>query len=311
VSAQPERRCILLTGVNGQVGGELLPLLRAFGDVRAPLRSELDLADADAVRSYVQRVRPRWIVNPAAYTAVDKAETEPALAAAINAVAPRVLGEEAARLGVPVVYLSTDYVFDGSGTRPWLETDATGPLGVYGRTKLEGEQALAATGAAHLILRTSWVYGATGKNFLTTILRLAREREQLSIVNDQHGAPTWSRDLAKAVAHILRETESAAAAQGLSPAETLARRQGIYHAAAAGETTWFNFAEELLRIARAALPNEQLASLKPTTSAEYPTPAKRPENSRLDCTKLQHEFGLALPLWSESVAAAMAEWLAA
>ncbi len=310
MSAQAERGGILLTGVNGQVGGQLLPLLRELGEVCAPGRTELDLADAEAVRAYVRRVRPRWIVNPAAYTAVDRAESEPELAAAINAVAPRVLGEEAARLGAGVVHLSTDYVFDGSGTRPWVETDATGPLGVYGRTKLEGEQGLAASGAAYVTLRTSWVYGATGKNFLLTMLRLAREREQMAVVADQHGAPTWSRELARLVAHIMRGAERTAAAQGVSPAEALSPQQGVYHAAAGGETTWFGFAEAFLRIAREALPAEHFATLRPIASAEYPTPARRPANSRLNCGRLREVFGLALPEWQEATARVMAEWLA-
>jgi dTDP-4-dehydrorhamnose reductase len=303
--------CILLTGVNGQVGGALLPMLQELGPVVAPTRAELDLADAEAVRAYVRRVQPRWIVNPAAYTAVDKAESEADLATAINATAPRVLGEEATQLGAAVVHFSTDYVFDGSGTKPWVETDATGPLGVYGRTKLEGEQGLAASGAAHVILRTSWVYGATGKNFLLTMLRLAREREQLSIVADQHGAPTSSRDLARLVAHIVRETEHTAAEQGTTPAKILQAKQGVYHAVSAGETTWFGFAEEFLRIAREALPHDRFATLKPIATAEYPTPARRPANSRLSCERLRRNLGFTMPAWQDATAAVVAEWLAA
>jgi dTDP-4-dehydrorhamnose reductase len=305
-----EHGCILLTGVNGQVGGELLPLLARLGPVCAPTRAEMDMADAESVRAYVQRVKPRWIVNPAAHTAVDKAESEVELATAVNVDAVRVLGEEAARLGIPVVHFSTDYVFDGSGTRPWLETDATGPLGVYGRTKLAGEQALAATGAVHVIFRTSWVYGARGKNFLLTILRVARGREQMTIVADQHGAPTWSRDLARLVEHVVRTTESKAAAQGVTAAEALLPIQGVYHAAAQGETTWFGFAEEFLRIAREALPGEQFARLTPVTTADYPTPARRPANSRLDCGLLSRRLGFTMPRWESSTAEVMKLWLA-
>jgi dTDP-4-dehydrorhamnose reductase len=301
---------ILLTGVNGQVGGALLPMLRELGAVDAPTRAELDLADEAAIRKYVRRVRPRWIVNPAAYTAVDKAESEPELAEAINAMAPRVLGEEAERLGVPVVHFSTDYVFDGSGTRAWVESDATGPLGVYGRTKLEGELGLAASGAAHVILRTSWVYGETGKNFLTTILRLAQGRETMGIVADQNGAPTYSQDLARLVAHVMRSVEMEAAKLGVSAGDAMRARQGVYHAAAQGETTWFGFAEAFLRMAREALPQERFAVLKPIATAAYPTPAKRPANSRMNCERLQRSFGFAMRGWKDATAEAMSHWLA-
>jgi dTDP-4-dehydrorhamnose reductase len=229
---------------------------------------------------------------------------------AINATAPRVLGEVAAELGIPVVHFSTDYVFDGSGTRPWVETDPTGPLGVYGRSKLEGEHGLAASGAAHTILRTSWVYGATGKNFLRTILRLAREREQMNIVADQHGAPTWSRELARLVCHILRETESAAREHASTPADVLRERQGVYHAVAGGETTWFGFAEEFLRLARAAEPEQRFATLHPVASTEYPTPARRPQNSRLGCRKLEDAFGFSMLPWQVATAEVMALLLA-
>jgi dTDP-4-dehydrorhamnose reductase len=301
---------ILLTGVNGQVGGALLPMLRELGAVDAPTRAELDLVDEAAIRKYVRRVRPRWIVNPAAYTAVDKAESEPELAEAINAMAPRVLGEEAERLGVPVVHFSTDYVFDGSGTRAWVESDATGPLGVYGRTKLEGELGLAASGAAHVILRTSWVYGETGKNFLTTILRLAQGRETMAIVADQHGAPTYTQDLARLVVHVMRSVELEAAKLGVTASEALRARQGVYHAAAQGETTWFGFAERFVGIAREALPEERFAELQPIGTAAYPTPAKRPGNSRMNCERLRSSFGFAMRRWEDATAEAMAHWLA-
>lgn len=305
--ATSKRGPILLTGVNGQVGGALLLLLQKMGDVVAPTRAELDLADAEAIRSYVQTVKPRWIVNPAAYTAVDKAETEPTLAFAINAEAPRVLGEEAAKIGAPVLHFSTDYVFSGGGSTPWVETDATGPLGVYGASKLAGEQGLAASGAAYAIFRTSWVYGATGNNFLRTILRLAREREELKIVADQNGAPTWSHDLAMLVTHTIERMENAAQQTGASLAEAVKPFSGIYHACNGGATTWFGFAEEFLRLARAAEPEQSFARLIPIATAEYPTPAARPQNSRMNCEKLERELGFAMPSWQKSLAGAMAE----
>jgi dTDP-4-dehydrorhamnose reductase len=293
------------------VGGELFPLLQKMARVVAPTRAELDLADAEAIRSYVRTLKPRWIVNPAAYTAVDKAETEAAAAFAINAEAPRVLGEEAAKTGAAVLHFSTDYVFSGGGSTPWAETDATGPLGVYGASKLAGEQGLAVSGAAYLIFRTSWVYGATGNNFLRTILRLAREREELKVVADQHGAPTWSRDLARMIAHTMERMETAAQQAGASLAEAMKPFSGIYHACNGGATTWFGFAEEFLRLARAAEPEQRFARLVPIATAEYPTPAARPQNSRMNCEKLARELGFAMPTWQESVARVMAEMGAA
>jgi dTDP-4-dehydrorhamnose reductase len=298
---------ILLTGVNGQVGGQLLRLLEQMGTVVAPTRAELDLTDAQAIRSYVQQVRPRWIVNPAAYTAVDKAEKEPDIAFAINAEAPRILGEEAAKLGAPVLHFSTDYVFAGGGTKPWVETDATGPLGVYGASKLAGEQGLRASGAANLIFRTSWVYGATGNNFLRTILRFAREREEMKIVADQHGAPTRSRDLADLVMHTIQRVEMRAKQESIGLEDAVQPVCGVYHACNAGFTTWFGFAEEFLRLAQVAEPEQSFARLLPITTAEYPTPAARPSNSRMNCDKLTRELGFTMPAWQHSVAAVMAE----
>lgn len=298
---------ILLTGTNGQVGGQILPLLAQFGDVVAPDRSELDLTDASAVRAFVQKVRPRWIVNPAAYTAVDKAEKEPETAFAVNAEAPRALAEEAVKLGAPVLHFSTDYVFAGGGTQPWVETDTTGPLSVYGASKLAGEQALMASGAAHLIFRTSWVYGAVGNNFLRTILRLAREREEMKIVADQHGAPTWSRNLAHLVAHTIRLTEERAQQHRVDIIEAIQPSCGIYHACDEGFTTWFGFAEELLRLGRLAEPAQHFANLIPITTAEYPTPATRPSNSRMSGEKLKRQLGFTMPAWQASAAAVMAE----
>ncbi|QMV19098.1 dTDP-4-dehydrorhamnose reductase [Granulicella sp. 5B5] len=291
---------ILLTGVSGQVGAALLPLLQPMGEVVAPLRAELDLSDAEGVRRVVREVRPRWIVNPGAYTAVDKAEKEPELAYAVNRDAVRVLGEEAASIGAAVISFSTDYVFPGDGTKPWLETDGTGPLGVYGASKLAGEQALAASGAAYMVFRTSWVYGATGNNFLKTILRFAREKEEMKIVADQHGAPTWSEDLARLTVHVMKRMEDAA--EGRSLADTVREAGGVYHACDAGETTWFGFASEFVRLAQLKEPEQRFARLLPIPSSEYPTPAKRPLNSRMNCEKLKKELGFTMPEWRESVA---------
>src|SRR5579871_4507759 len=193
-------------------------------------------------------------------------------------------------MGIPVIHFSTDYVYDGSGTRPRIETDPTGPLGVYGASKLAGDQALASTGAAHLIFRTSWVYGSRGKNFLLTILRLAQEKEELQIVDDQHGAPTWSRDLARMVVHIMAGILDRSTRSGSSATEAVRAVQGVYHAVNSGETTWFGFAQEFLRCFAAARPGVKLARLVPISSSAYPTPARRPANSRLDCSRLKDVF---------------------
>ena len=296
---------ILLTGATGQVGNELLNTLSPLGEVIAPPRSTLDLTNLQSIRDTIRTLRPRWIVNPAAYTAVDKAESEPDLAYAINRDAIRAIGEEAATIGAGVIHFSTDYVFDGTGTKPYVETDPTNPVSVYGASKLAGEQALAQTGAAHLIFRTSWVYGATGKNFLLTILKLAREREHLRIVGDQHGAPTWSRDLARMTAHVIEQAEAAANGQNLAAA--LADSSGIYHASGAGETTWHGFAAEAIRQQREREPNTRFAEIEAITTAEYPTPAKRPANSRLNCVKLQEQFNWRMPDWRESLQKVLAE----
>jgi dTDP-4-dehydrorhamnose reductase len=300
---------ILLTGVNGQVGGDLLPLLQPFGTVIAADLPDFDFLNPLAIRRFVIDCKPNWIVNPAAYTAVDKSENEPDLAYAINAKAPRVLGEVAAELGIPVIHFSTDYVYNGSGTKPWVETDETGPLGVYGSSKLAGDLALADSGAAHLIFRTSWVYGSRGKNFLLTILRLAQEKEQLRIVDDQYGAPTWSRDLARLVAHAMGEISRRSMETGASAEETVRVNQGVYHAVNSGETTWYGFASEFVRVAAAMRPDLQFGRLVPVSFNEYPTPARRPANSRLDCTRLRRVFNFTMPPWQESAAAVISEIL--
>ncbi len=301
---------VLLSGASGQVGGDLLSLFQPFAQVIAPTRADLDLSDPQVIRKFVRDVNPHWIINPAAYTAVDKSETEPDIAYAINAEAPRALGEAAAELHIPIIHFSTDYVFAGEGITPWTESDATGPLGVYGASKLAGEIALAASGAAHLIFRTSWVYSSRGKNFLLTILKLAQQKKELRIVNDQHGAPTWSRDLAKMVVHIVKRISEQKSTTGLSSEDVVRAVTGIYHAADGGETTWFGFAQEFLRVAAMIRPGLKFARLVPISSGEYPTPARRPTNSRLDCSRLQEVFGLTMPKWQESAAAVVSEALA-
>ena len=292
---------ILVTGATGQVGSELVRTLAVQfprTPIAAPTHAELDLSEPACIRKYVRALRPRWIVNPAAYTAVDRAETDHAAAFTINGDAPGVLGEEAARIGAAVLHFSTDYVFDGAGSRPYREDDVPGPLGVYGASKLAGEQALAASGAAHLILRTSWVYGATGKNFLLTVLRLAREREQMSIVDDQHGAPTWARDLARLSTHIIVQTHDAGAVRAF---------EGVYHAASEGETTWFGFAQQALSFRSPAEPATRFAELLPIATSAYPTAAARPCNSRLDCSKLDDTFGYRMPNWRQALAEVLKE----
>jgi dTDP-4-dehydrorhamnose reductase len=301
----PGGRRILLTGATGQVGGELLKLLAGLGEVVAPARAEMDLADAGSVREAIRKVRPRWIVNPGAYTAVDKAESEPALAYAVNAEAVRVMGEEARAIGAGVIHFSTDYVFDGTRDVPYRETDATGPVSVYGASKLAGEKALAESGVGHLIFRTSWVYGGAGKNFLLTILKLAREREVLRVVGDQHGAPTWSRDLARMTVRVIGRCE--AAAQGRELVDALAEVGGVYHAAGAGETTWYGFAAEAVRWQREAEAGVRFAEIEAITTAEYPTPAKRPCNSRMNCSKLAEGFGWTMMDWQESLRKVLSE----
>jgi dTDP-4-dehydrorhamnose reductase len=298
-SVLPSGGRILLTGATGQVGGELLETLKPLGEVIAPARSAMDLSNAASVREMIRAVRPRWIVNPGAYTAVDKAESEPDLAYAINAEAVKVIGQEAKAINAGVIHYSTDYVFDGSGSAPYRETDSTRPLSVYGASKLAGEKALAESGAGHIVFRTSWVYGSRGKNFLLTILKLARERETLRVVADQYGAPTWSRDLARMTAEVTGRCEAAARGRELSA--VLADIGGIYHAAGAGETTWYGFAAEAVRLRQEKEPAVRFAKVEAITTAEYPTPAKRPANSRMNCTRLTEQFGWKMMDWQNSL----------
>jgi len=302
---------ILLTGVSGQVGGDLLPMLEPFSTVIAPGRSELDLRDRGAIQDFIREIRPDWVINPAAYTAVDQAESEPEVAYAINAEAARAIGDAAAELRIPVIHFSSDYVYSGEGSAPWVETDAPGPMGTYGLSKLAGDRALADSGAAHLIFRTSWVYGSRGRNFLRTILHLAQQRDELRIVDDQHGAPTWSRELGRVVAHVVKKISERSVTQGASVHDAVHAVRGIYHAANAGETTWFGFAREILRLGAEARPEMKLARLVPIPTSEYPTPAKRPRNSRLDCSRLRDVFGVTMPPWQQSTAAVMRELLTA
>jgi dTDP-4-dehydrorhamnose reductase len=300
---------ILLVGAHGQVGREALPLLRGLGEVVSLTRTEVDLADAAAIRTVVRQVKPRWIVNAAAYTAVDKAEADAQTAFAINGDAPGILGEEALRIGAPVIHFSTDYVFSGEGTQPWREDDSTGPLGVYGASKLAGERALAQSGAAHFIFRTSWVFGARGENFLLRIFKLALEREELKIVDDQVGAPTWSGTLGQIVAHTIAQGEGAARTLRMTPEEAVRPIDGIYHACSKGFTTWFGFASEFLQIAQRANPERRFAKLIPIPSRAYPTPAVRPMNSRMDCEKLARVLKFEMPDWQDATSQVMRDVL--
>jgi dTDP-4-dehydrorhamnose reductase len=285
---------ILLTGKNGQVGFELQRALAPLGEVVAVGTADCDLADADAIRSLVQRVQPQLIVNPAAYTAVDKAESDSDQAHAINAIAPGVLGEEAAKLDAAVVHYSTDYVYDGSKEGRYVETDATAPRSVYGRTKLDGERALQAATPQHVVFRTSWVVGAHGGNFAKTMLRLAADREELKVVADQFGAPTSAALIADVTAHVARQ---------LLREGKHGFPFGIYHLAAGGETSWHAYAQfvigEAIRLGKPlkASPERVL----PIPASAYPTPAARPQNSRLDTSRLRQAFGLHLPDWQPGV----------
>lgn len=272
---------ILLTGRNGQVGFELERALAPLGEVFAFDHRQLDLADPIAIVSRVRDVKPDVIVNAGAYTAVDQAERDVEQAMLVNAAGPGFLAAEAKALGALLVHYSTDYVYDGTKAGPYTEKDATNPLSVYGKSKLAGEKAIEAAGGRHLILRTSWVYGPRGRNFLLTMLRLAREREELRVVNDQRGAPTSAIALAAATAEILRRHGADAS--------------GLFHLAAAGETTWFGFTEAIVARARPTL--ARVPRLMPITTAEYPTPAKRPANSVLDCTKASRTLGVELADW--------------
>jgi dTDP-4-dehydrorhamnose reductase len=289
---------ILLTGKNGQVGYELERSLQGLGQVIALDRSQMDLANLSQVRSVIQSIKPDMIINSAAYTAVDKAESEPVIARTINAEAPGVMAQEAAKLGAVMIHYSTDYVFDGSKNGAYLETDATGPMSVYGASKLAGEQAVIASGAMHLILRSSWVYGMRGKNFLLTMLRLAQERDQLRIVADQRGAPTWCRTIADVSAHVVAQAHLTR--QARFDLDWWRERSGVYHLACQGETTWFGFTQAILERAQAGHLLDKTCELTPIAAVDYPTPAKRPANSVLSCDKFMRTF-CGLPQWDAAL----------
>lgn len=282
---------ILVIGKRGQVGWELCRTLSPLAQIVAIDVPDIDLASADSIRRSVRDARPDIVVNAAAYTAVDKAETDTDLAMKINGIAPGILAEEARKSGALMVHYSTDYVFDGTKTSPYVETDAPNPLGAYGRTKLAGDEAVRAAGGAHFIFRLCWVYGARGQNFMLTMMRLAREREKLRVVNDQHGCPTWSRMIAAATALAIK--------QALAAPELAAQLTGTYHLAASGATTWHNFAQSIIGLMPAE--EKKCTQVEAIPSTEYPTPAKRPAYSVLSCEKLKQTFGLQLPTWDESL----------
>jgi dTDP-4-dehydrorhamnose reductase len=285
---------ILLLGQQGQVAWELQRTLPSIGQVTVMGSQSLDLADTNKLRDTIRTLRPQIVVNAAAYTAVDQAESDQETAKAINHTAPQVLAEETAKLGALLVHYSTDYVFDGTKTGAYVETDPTNPLGVYGATKLAGEQAIQAVGGDHLIFRTTWVYGMRGKNFLLTILRLAANKPELKIVADQIGAPTWSRSIAEATAQVVCQWPH-------KPAS------GLYHLSAAGVTSWHGFASKIVDFSRQINPDRSLtvAKILPIPATDYPTAATRPANSQLDSTKLWQTFGVQLNDWEKDLELAM------
>jgi dTDP-4-dehydrorhamnose reductase len=299
---------ILLTGKNGQLGNDLRQILPRLGELIATDREQCDLSRPAEIRNLIRELRPTLIVNAAAYTAVDQAEKDEALACAINSEAPAVMAEAAKKIGAALVHYSTDYVFDGAKNSPYAENDLPNPISAYGRTKLAGEQAVRDSGADHLIFRTEWVYSTRGKNFLLTILRLATQREELRIVRDQVGAPTWSREIAgatvKALQQICNRTDETAA---------WSERSGTYHMTAAGETTWYEFTQAILQEAaqlsnlaawfQAATNGKELLTRRvvPISTAEYPTPARRPAYSLLSNSKLNRVFGIQLSDWREQL----------
>ncbi len=278
---------ILVTGGHGQVGHALTQHLQGLGEVHALNREQLDFSRPASIRSVMQSLRPAMVINAAAYTAVDQAESEEALALRINAEAPGILAEEAVNIGASLIHYSTDYVFDGSKQGAWTEDDPVSPLSAYGRTKLAGERAITATGVPHLILRTSWVYGLYGKNFLLTMLRLAQSRGSLSIVDDQIGAPTWSHTIAEATANIVRHFPNS---------EQIDQLSGVYHLCTTGHTSWHGFARAIFSHPAVL----QRPALQAITSAQYPTPARRPANSVMNTEKFRQRFG-ELPSWQDTL----------
>ncbi|OPB34314.1 dTDP-4-dehydrorhamnose reductase [Pseudomonas fluorescens] len=285
---------ILITGQHGQVSQELQQRLQGLSELIVLGSKQLDLADADLIRQQVRAHRPGLIINAAAHTAVDLAESEPGAALAINAIAPGILAEEAKALGIPLIHYSTDYVFDGSKPGPYTENDTPNPLGVYGQSKLAGEQAIAAVGGQYLILRTSWVYSSHGKNFLLTMQRLLQEKPQMRIVADQIGAPTWAGTIANSTRVLIEQWLAGKAGAW-----------GVYHLTAQGETSWFGFAAAIGEQLRAE--GKACAELEPIPSSAYPTPAQRPLNSRLDCTRLQQQWHVSQPQWQDALHECLAQ----
>lgn len=285
---------ILISGQHGQVSQALQHSLKDLGELIVLGRDQLDLSQPASIRSAVREAQPDLIINAAAHTAVDQAESEPDLAYAINATSPGVFAEEAAALSIPFIHYSTDYVFDGSKDGAWIETDTPNPLGVYGSSKLAGEQAIEKAGGQSLILRTSWVYSLTGRNFLLTMQRLLQEREKLTIVADQIGAPTWAGTIAQSTRQLIERWRDG------RPGEW-----GVYHLTASGETSWFGFAQAIgQELIKAGKP---CAMLEPIPSSAYPTPATRPLNSRLDCSRLQKEWGVSQPDWHDALLECLAQ----
>lgn len=300
---------IFITGGNGQVGFELQRQFAPFGTILAPTRQELDLTNAEAVNVYLEKQQPGLILNAAAYTAVDKAESEPEQAKRLNAKLPAQLADYAAMQGIPLVHYSTDYVYPGNGEKPWQEDSLTGPLSIYGQTKLEGDDAVVSSGAKHLIFRTSWVYAARGNNFMKTMLRLGREREALNIVSDQIGAPTPARLIAQITALACTNHHSPSTTH--HSLFTINIPQGIYHLAPRGETSWHGFASEIFKTARGlgeelAIAPEGVAGI---STVEYPTPAKRPLNSRMALSKLENSLGITMPTWKSQLGLTLREYL--
>lgn len=283
---------ILLTGSRGQLGRELERSLACLGEVVACDRATLDLADADAVRAAVRSLAPDVVVNAGAFTAVDAAETDEATATAINGRAPAILAEVLRESGGFLVHFSTDYVFDGTQSAPYREEDPTAPLSAYGRSKLSGERAIAASGVRHLIFRTSWVFGLHGANFMKTMLRLGRERDELRVIGDQVGAPTWTRHLADAVTMALSRRDAP---------------EGLFHLAGGGETSWHGYAEAIFADALALGLTDRAPVVHRIASADYPLPAKRPSNSRLACAKATRELGITIPDWRQALRLCLAD----
>ena len=294
---------ILLFGKNGQVGWELNRSLQPLGEVVALGRDEADFSNPDSLRTIVQNVSPDVIVNAAAYTAVDKAEDEEDLATVINGVAPGVLAEEALKRNALLIHYSTDYVFDGTKNDPYVETDEPKPVNVYGRSKLAGEYAITKVGGDYLIFRTTWVYAARGKNFLKTMLHLAREREELQIIADQYGVPTWARNIADATAQVIPRAQK--------ERHNMLFNAGIFNLTALGETTWHGFATAIIDTARIMLPKEEIKTrhILSIATAEYPSPARRPQNSLLAMDALQERFDVTMPSWDEAMRLCLANLL--